>query len=74
MYRPKNVKIYQPELEIIPDIKPEVEAELTNSDSQVVTRMDEILAKIFEHGEASLTPEERAIMQEASRRLQKKNQ
>ncbi len=57
--RPANVRLYEPPDEGIrtPDIE---------------LRVDEILAKISTHGEASLTEEERNFMKEASRRYKKR--
>ncbi|MBX3436786.1 MAG: rhomboid family intramembrane serine protease [Planctomycetaceae bacterium] len=50
--RRSHLRVYQPE------------EEFQNLDSQV----DELLQKVHEHGEASLTEKERAILSEASRR------
>jgi membrane associated rhomboid family serine protease len=57
--RPENVRLYEP---------PE-EAAAT---ADLKLRVDEILAKISAHGEASLTEEERNFMKDASRRFKKR--
>lgn len=41
--------------------------------AEVEARMDEILQKIHDHGEASLTEEERSILSDASRRLRNRS-
>lgn len=56
--RPENVRIYEPPQPAAPT------ADLSR-------RVDEILAKISAHGEASLTDTEREILKEASRRYKK---
>src|SRR5690606_564665 len=52
--RPKShLKVYQPQ----------------RDSAEIEVRMDQILQKISEQGEASLTDEERAILADAGRRL-----
>jgi membrane associated rhomboid family serine protease len=57
--KPENVRLYEP---------PEERAPMPDLKLQV----DEILAKISAHGEASLTESEREILKEASRRFKKR--
>jgi membrane associated rhomboid family serine protease len=56
--RPENVRLYEPPAEAA-------------ATADMKLRVDEILAKISAHGEASLTEEERNFMKEASRRYKK---
>lgn len=57
--QPKNVRLYEPPEERVPT-------------PDLSRRVDEILAKISAQGESSLTPSEREILKEASRRFKKK--
>ena len=59
LYRRRKVKLYQP-------------AEPAESIQKLHERVDEILVKISDRGEASLTDREREILKEASRRFKEK--
>ena len=57
--KPENVRLYSPPEEVVPT-------------SDLKLRVDEILAKISQQGESSLTESEREILKEASRRFKKR--
>lgn len=63
--RQPQFKVYQPE-------EPSPHLELTGTEFR--EKVDEILAKISEHGEASLSPAERDLLREASRRFKQRQQ
>ncbi|MFM9961071.1 MAG: rhomboid family intramembrane serine protease [Planctomycetaceae bacterium] len=61
--RRKSVRLYSPE----------TDAEESSPENDLDAKVDDILRKIHEHGEASLTSRERKILAEASRRYRERS-
>ena len=61
-----RLKVHQPPVEV------EEEKDISRKEENLNRRVDEILAKISSTGEASLTREERRILEDASRRYQQR--
>jgi hypothetical protein len=64
---PRRARAFRPRLYVEPKA-----AERLPSDADI-DRLDQILRKIFEHGQASLTDDERSILSEASERIKRRS-
>jgi len=62
----------RPKLRVVRDSERDIRPELDVNEAQLQARLDQLLAKISEHGQASLTAAEQAELMQASRYFQKK--
>jgi rhomboid family protein len=64
---PRRAEAFRPRLYVAPKV---AEPKPSTADND---RLDQILRKIFDHGQASLTDDERAILNEASERIKRRS-